>query len=104
MPDERGELGGELDEFGQRSALAFFLVGQVLLDQVVDRAHSLSGEIVRQALHGMHAGVFHGALSDLAHGAERHAAFARNLALWDGLGTQTRHHEIVNWERSVHAC
>lgn len=62
-------------------------------------AIGLASEVIGQALHGVHAGVLHRPLSDLAQGAERHAAFARHLALRNGSGTQMPHHEIVNLGR-----
>ncbi len=62
----------------------------------------LPREEVCQALHGVHAGVLHGPLSDLAQGAERNATFTRHLALRESFGPQMIHDEIVNGERCIH--
>lgn len=62
----------------------------------------VASEVVCQALHGVHAGVLHGPLSDLAQGAERNATFTRHLALRESLGPQMLHHEVVDFGRGLH--
>lgn len=47
----------------------------------------LAGKVVRESLNSVHAWFFNCPLGDLAHGAERHATFARYLSLRDGLGS-----------------
>lgn len=69
------------DDVYFRCLLAFFL---------------LPREVVCQALNGVHSGVLHGPLSDLAQGAERHPTFTRHLALRESFGPQMIHDEIVN--------
>ena len=53
-------------------------------------------EKICQALNGVHSGVLHGPLSDLAQGAERNATFTCHLALRESFGPQMIHDEIVN--------
>lgn len=62
----------------------------------------VASEVVCQALHGVHAGVLHGPLSDLAQGAERHTTFTRHLALRESFGPQMIHDEVVDFGRGLH--
>ena len=62
----------------------------------------LPREKICQALHGVHAGVLHGPLSDLAQGAKRNAALAGDLSLRESPGPQMLHHEVVDFGRGLH--
>ena len=59
-------------------------------------------EVVEQALHGVHAGLFDRALGDLADRRERHAGFTRNHTLRDLLFSKSRHDHLVKIDWVFH--
>lgn len=59
-------------------------------------------EVIEQALHGVHAGLFDRALSDLADRREWHAGFTRDGALRDLLFSKLRHDHLVKIDWVFH--
>ena len=60
-------------------------------------------EVIKKALHRMHARLFDRALCDLANRRKRHAGFAGNSALGDALLSKSRHDHFVKIDCVFHA-